>query len=341
MAIRASASLEVRRLIGDLEGRDPVRRDAAVARLAVIGTRAVRQILEHLASPSAPGSAAWLLQALESIPDPRAVDPVLHALTSDDSGVRVAAIRAARGLLSLPQGPQVLDRLTALVLDPGQPGAERAVALEALNVLPARTMRPLLEQLRNDPSPDVRLVVAHAGVPVDDPVAELEEAADGWLDRDPEAFVHLVSRAAADAPLSTLHRLIEKVRSKESEGRAARRRDWAAVRGTLHVALARRGSKVALYDLREALERAVEPLPPDYLMAMGEIGDATCLEPLAVAFVQALSMEDADLWRREVASVFSRIVEREGLTRRHGPIRRVRARFRNEVEELLGGGVRQ
>lgn len=341
MAIRASASLEVRRLIGDLEGGDPVRRDAAVARLAVIGTRAVRQILEHLASASAPGSATWLLQALEAIPDPRAVDPVLDALTSDDPGVRVAAIRAARGLLSLPQGPRVLDRLTALALDMGRPGAERAVALEALSVLPARTMRPLLEQLRHDPSPDVRHVVADAGVPVDDPVAELEEAADGWLDRDPEAVVHLVSRAAADAPLSTLHRLIEKVRSKESEGRAARRRDWRAVRGTLHVALARRGSKVALYDLREALERAVEPLPPDYLMAMGEIGDATCLEPLAVAFVQALSMEDADLWRRDVASAFGRIVEREGLTRRHGPIRRVRARFRHEVDELLGGGVRQ
>lgn len=337
MAIRASASLEVRRLIGDLEGDDALRRDAAVARLAVIGTRAVRQVLEHLASPSAtPTSRAWLLQALESIPDPRAVEPVLDALTSDDPGVRIAAIRASRGLLSLPQGPRVLDRLTSLALNPGRPGPERAVALDALSLLPARTMRPLLEKLREDPSPDVRQVVAHAGLPVDDPVAELEEAADGWLDRDPEAVVHLVSRAAEDAPLSTLHRLIEKVRSKESEGRAARRRDWGAVRGALHVALARRGSKVALYDLREALERTVEPLPPDYLMAMGEIGDATCLEPLAVAFVQAQTMEDADLWRRDVASVFGRIVEREGLTRRHGPIRRVRARFRHEVDELLG-----
>ena len=180
-------------------------------------------------------------------------------------------------------------------------------------------MRPLLEKLRDDPAREVRDVVAQAGVPVDDPVSELEEAADGWLARDPEAVVHLVSRAAADAPLSTLHRLIEKVRSKESEGRAARRRDWGAVRGALHVALARRASKVALYDLREALERTRDPLPPDYLMAMGLIGDASCLEPLAVAFVQAHAMEDADLWRRDVASVFRQIVEREGLTRRHGP----------------------
>ena len=95
------------------------------------------------------------------------------------------------------------------------------------------------------------------------------------------------------------------------------------MRGALHVALARRASKVALYDLREAFERTRDPLPPDYLTAMGLIGDASCLEPLAVAFVQAHAMEDADLWRRDVASVFRQIVEREGLTRRHGPIRRV------------------
>ena len=335
MAIRASASLEVRRLLGDLEGDDPVRRVAAVARLAVIGTRAVRQILEHLAAADQAAVKAPLLLALESIPDPRAVEPVLAALSSDDSDVRVAAIRAGRGLLTLPEGTRVLDRLTALVLNPGRPGAERAVALEALSLLPARTVRPLIEKLRDDPSREVRDVITQAGVPVDDPVAELEEAADGWLARDPDAVVHLVSRASGDAPLSTLHRLIEKVRSKESEGRLARRRDWGAVRGALHVALARRASKVALYDLREAFERTRDPLPPDYVTAMGLIGDGSCLEPLAVAFVQTHAMEDADLWRRDVTAVFRQIVDREKLTRRHGPIRRVRARFRNEVDELL------
>lgn len=335
MAIRASASLEVRRLLGDLEGDDLVRRDAAVARLAVIGTRAIRQILEHLAATSRSSAKASLLLALECIPDPRAVEPVLASLTSEDAGVRVAAIRASRGLLSLPQGTRVLDRLTALALNTGRPAAERTVALDALSLLPARTMRPLLDKLRDDPSHEVRDAVAQTGLPVDDPIAELEDAADGWLARDPDAVVHLVSRAGADAPLSTLHRLIEKVRSKESEGRAARRRDWATVRGALHVALGRRASKVALYDLREAFERSADPLPPDYLTAMGLVGDASCLEPLAVAFVQAHAMEDADVWRRDVAGVFREIVKREGLTRRHGPIRRVRARFRNEVDELL------
>ena len=78
-----------------------------------------------------------------------------------------------------------------------------------------------------------------------------------------------------------------------------------------------------------------DPLPPDYVTAMGLIGDGSCLEPLAVAFVQTHAMEDADLWRRDVTAVFRQIVNREKLTRRHGPIRRVRARFRNEVDELL------
>ncbi len=336
MSIRASASHEVRRLIADLETGDALRRDAAIARLAVIGTRAVRQLLEHLAAADTPAVTAALLLALESTADPRSVDPVLHALASPDADVRVAAIRAGRGLLALPQGTAVLDRLTAAALDASRAGAERVAALDALSALPARTVRPLLEKLRDDPDREVRERIGQAGLPVDDPIAELEDAADGWLARDPGSVMLVVGRAAADAPLSTLHRLVEKVRSRESEGRVSKRRDWAAVRGALHVALARRGSKVALYDLREAFERATDPLPADYLTAIGIIGDATCLEPLAVAFVQAGAMADADHWRRDVAAAFHQVVAREGLTRRHGPIKRVRARFRDAVTELVG-----
>lgn len=335
MAIRPSASHEVRRLIGDLESGDPVRRDAAVARLAVIGTRAVRQLLEHLTASADPGARAALLLALEAIPDPRSVDPVLHALDAPEPDVRQAATRAARGLLALPQGTRLLDRLAGRALEAGAPGDERIASVEALTGLPPRTLRPLLERLRDDPDRTVREAVARAGVPVDDPIAELEEAADGWLPREPETVLHLVARAAGEAPLSTLHRLIEKIRSREAEGRAGRRRDWGAVRAALHLALARRGSKVALYDLRETFERAKEPLPADYLSALGLIGDPTALEPLAVAFVAARGMADADQWRRDVARVFRTIVAREGLTRRHGPIRRVRARYREEIAELL------
>jgi hypothetical protein len=47
-------------------------------------------------------------------------------------------------------------------------------------------------------------------------------------------------------------------------------------------------------------------------------------------------MADADHWRRDVASAFQQVVTREGLTRRHGPMKRVRARFRDEIAGLVG-----
>jgi HEAT repeat protein len=337
VAFRASASLEVRRLIGDLEGTDPLKRDAAFARLAVIGTRAVRQLLEHLAGAE-PSTRVVLLRALEAIPDARSVDPVLEAFDSPESAVRLAAIRASRGLLALPQGTRVLDRLTALALDGARPGVDRAAAIDALSVIPARTLGPLLDRLRVDPAADVRAAVEVVGVPADDPVAELEDSADGWLARDPAAVLHLVNRAGDTAPLSTLHRLIEKARSREMEGRPGLRRDWASVRAALHVALARRGSTVALYDLREAFEAARDPLPPDYVAAMTMIGDATCLEPLVVAYASAHELADTEHWRRDVATAFRAIVERDGLTRRHAALRRVRARFGTELDRLLGAG---
>ena len=335
MSIRSSASHEVRRLIGDLEGPDTVRREAASARLAIIGTRAVRQILERLAAGGDPSVRASLLQSLEAIPDPRAIDPVLGALSAPEPEIRQAATKAAKGLLPLPQSARVLDRLTELALDPARTAEERALAVEALTVLPSRTLRPLLDKLKDDPSKEVRDRIAASGAQADDPVADLEEAADGWLARDPGAVLQLVARAGADAPLSTLHRLIETVRSSQSEGRRAKRRDWAAVRGALHLALARRGSTVALYDLREALERAREPLPADYLEAVALVGDASTLEPLAVAFVEARDMADADHWRRDIADAFHRVVAREKLTGRHSAVRRLRARFRDEIDELL------
>jgi len=146
----------------------------------------------------------------------------------------------------------------------------------------------------------------------------------------------IVGRAGSEAPLSTLHRLVERVGSKETEGRKARRREWLAVRGALHLALARRGSKVALYDLREAVEQATEPLPGDFLDALVLVGDATALEPLAAAYVHADVMADGEAWRRGLADAFRAVAAREKVTGRHSVMKRVRTRFRDHVAELLG-----
>jgi hypothetical protein len=337
VAIKTSASQEVRRLIADLSaaGSTATKREAALARLTVIGTRAVRQLVDALGSATTSEGRAALLSALEAIPDARAIEPILANLASTDLPVRLAAARAARGLLPLAQGTTVLDRLTSLAIDRTQPGDLRALAIEALATLPARTVKPVLDGLKDDASPAVRAALVRQGTVTDDPVADLEEASDGWLPRDPHTLLQLAARAADVAPLSTLHRLIERVRSKEGEGRKSRRKDWRAVRGALHLALARRGSRVALYDLRESIERAEEPLPADFLEAVALIGDASCLEPVATAFVQSAAMPDAEAWRRGLADAFRAIVAREGITARHAAMRRVKSRFREHVASLV------
>jgi hypothetical protein len=107
------------------------------------------------------------------------------------------------------------------------------------------------------------------------------------------------------------------------------------VRGAVHLALARRGSRVALYDLRESIEHAEEPLPADFLEALALVGDAASLEPVAAAFVQSSAMSGADGWRRGVAKTFQAIVVREGITPRSAAMRRVKSRYREQVSSLL------
>jgi HEAT repeat protein len=338
MAIRSSASQEVRRLVGDLslEGPDgESRREAAVARLAVIGTRAVRQLLEALNSATSPVQRAAVLQALEAIPDHRAVEPVRALLGAATLDVRLAAARVSRALLGLPQGTALLDTMTAIAMDRAQPEALRAGVIDALATLPPRTVKPLWDRLKDDPSPAVRSLLTRAGAVIDDPVVDLEEAADGWLPRDPGVVLQLVSRASAEAPLSTLHRIVERVRTKEAEAKKGKKREWLSVRGAAHVALAKRNSRVALYDLREALEQATEPLPADFLEALRLVGDQTTLEPLAAAYVHSESMADGEAWRRSVADTFQSIVARERITRRSSAVKRVGTRFRDRVAALL------
>ena len=54
-------------------------------------------------------------------------------------------------------------------------------------------------------------------------------------------------------------------------------------RAAAHFALAQGGSRLALYDLRETIETAKQPLAVKFMAAVTAIGDATCLEPIAAA----------------------------------------------------------
>ena len=112
------------------------------------------------------------------------------------------------------------------------------------------------------------------------------------------------------------------------------REEWRAVRGALHQALAARNSRLALYDLRDSLLTS-ERLPGAFVAAMEEIGDATCLDPLAAAYDESSRSGDT-WWREHLAAAFRAIVQREGLTRRHAPLKRVLARWPDAASELMG-----
>ena len=98
------------------------------------------------------------------------------------------------------------------------------------------------------------------------------------------------------------------------------REGWQAVRGLLHQHLAARGSRLAVYDLKETLTGMTGPLPVGFLAAAAAVGDADCLEPLAHAWLNAT---DDAWWRAHLTEAFAAIVKREAIGRRHAAIKRI------------------
>lgn len=204
-------------------------------------------------------------------------------------------------------GARSIDRLAALVRSDA-PRAARTAAVEALEGIDDTRARTLLERLRaEDPSMAARAAD-------EDGAASLET---------PEGMRDWIARRGGTAPLSELHDAIVCLRDRERDAPSARRPAWQAARGAAHQALAQRGSRVALYDLRETFEAAGGALPAGFAAAAAAIGDAGCLEALAKSWAAA----DKDHWWRDrVGDAARAIVAREKLTNRSGIVRRVRAR---------------
>jgi HEAT repeat protein len=77
MVIKSSAARDIGRLVSELTSEDEIRREAAIARLAIIGPRAAGRLVEALAAdPPAPARTA-ILRTLEAIGDRRALTPSL------------------------------------------------------------------------------------------------------------------------------------------------------------------------------------------------------------------------------------------------------------------------
>jgi hypothetical protein len=326
VAIRRSTAPQTAALIEDLAGADAVRREAAVARLAIAGVRAVEPLLRALPHATATGQAA-ILRALELIAAPRALHAAVTLLASPDTAVVIAAIGAVRSHLQSTDtdaAATALETLTAQALDVSKADAIRVAALGALSDLDETVLAALRERLRSEASPRVRRAAGLDG-PVE---AEVElaaariEAAIETGESDPDLMRRLLIEAGGHVALSTLHDLVLYLRDREraTEDRRARGA-WEAARGAAHLALGQRGSRLALFDLREALVQVAPSRLEDFAKAAHTVGDASCLEGLAIAWSRA----DEDV-RDVVGQAFRAVITREGLTRRHAAVKRVLSR---------------
>jgi hypothetical protein len=152
------------------------------------------------------------------------------------------------------------------------------------------------------------------------------------LPEDPEDVRAALARGP-EIPLPVLHKVIEAARARTRHTSPETAAAWQAVRAAAHQVLAARESRLALYDLREALQQAEAPLPVGFLTAVAAVGDESCLEPIAAAWTR--SGAGQTWWRDHLADVFRTIAGRERVTRRRGVIRRIVARWPDAAEVLL------
>jgi hypothetical protein len=330
VAIRKSAASELRLFVEQLSAADPLTREAALARLSVAGVRAVPHLLDAFDSTSSPAARAMVLKALEASGDRRGLDAALGALHSraTDPKVASAAVRLLGSHLDAAEENRALDALGAIVLDPAYRQALRLEAFAELERMPARLIAPLRKWLAADPDEAVRRRAAVQGTPGATPgdrIARLDLVAGGHP-TDPAALRQWVQEAAQEASLFTLHRLVQVARAREEDAPSSADGDeWRAARGAVQLALAARGSRLGVYDLRESLARAVVPLAADFVSALRLVGDATCLE-LIVAAIARLPIDIETQNHRihdGLVDAGRAIVERERLTRRHAAVKKI------------------
>jgi hypothetical protein len=342
VAIKASSSKQIDVLIADLAAANAVTRETAIARLTVTGARAVERVAAlALSASSSDAARAAAFRTLEGIADPRALAPALTAIADAadaDPKVATAAIAVARLFVRSARGAAAVDRLTAVTLDRRQHAAVRLAALRALRDLDAATIAPLLASLADDPNNAVR--AAASAEPVrrrtdSDPLDTLARAADEALPDEPDTLRRAIAQAGGSAPLPQLLKIVERVREREGSASPGRRGDdWAMARAAAHVALAERGSRIAVYDLRESFERARAPLPVEFLTALSLVGDASCLEAIAGAHAKARDT----WWRDHLADAFRTIVAREHITRRHAVMKKIERKWKSDLDQLCSSG---
>jgi len=310
-----------------------VRREAAIARLAVIGSRAVDALLHAYASTTDRDMRIAVLRALESSGDRRTI-AIAHEAIAQGGDVAVAAATALRGLLDSTHertATDALDLLVTTVLDTSAERAVRMTAFDALHAMPEAVRARIREAMQSDPDTHMKARALDSSNSIAMADAIWQDAVDGKLPDSPAILREVAQTRASSAALGSLQKMIDAVRAREGTASAARRPEWLSVRGALHQTLALRGSRVAVYDLRESLEDAKGPLPSSFLAALHVVGDETCLEPIAAAYVQDGS--DAR-WKSQLAAAFRAIAGRERVTRRRAVGKRIATRWPDAAREL-------
>jgi hypothetical protein len=194
-----------------------------------------------------------------------------------------------------------------------------------------------LSTLVDDPDPDIAAAVAptRSGKSAAAATPTLEAIAQRGLPNDPALVRRALARDGATASVTALSHLVAEVRTREADLAGAGRGEWTAIRAALHLSLAQRGSRLALYDLRETIASANQPVAVEFLSALGAIGDASCLEAIAAAYTTASAQSRRDeWWRRHLIEAFRTIVRRERLTKRQAAVKRVWARWERAAAEL-------
>jgi hypothetical protein len=299
-----------------------------MARIAVIGSRATDRLLGAYASARETPVKVNILRALEPIATGRALPIACEAL-QQGGDVAVAAASVLKPLLHAREtssATAALDVLVETALDPARDRRVRLAAYAALQDMPADIVTRIGEALELTVDRATRQEAAHEAL--------FADACDGRLPDDPTELRSAVLSMGSEAALGSLHSLIEAVRSREQSTKAtAGRTAWQEVRGAAHHVLALRGSRIAVYDLRETLEAADAALPPSFLSALRGVGDVSCVEALAGALARAPAQ---DLWwRHQLASALRGIARRERITKRHAAMKRALARWPQAADALL------
>ena len=234
-------------------------RETAVARLTLLGARAVERLIAAAVSGGAErAGGAW--RALEA--DRRRAGARTGARRPGIRGRGICG-RRRRGRHRPPPPARRPRRGRRRSTGDGAAGSDARPDRQARRAArPARSRAgddcPDSELALRRPEPDrwYRSGVEPSGraARFEDAAAVVMRAADGQLPEDPATLRHALNLSSASAPPPQLLKVIDRVREREGSQTASVRDQWRLARAAAHLALAHRGSGQALYDLRESLD---------------------------------------------------------------------------------------